>query len=82
MKNTGARAGEEVVQVYASYEQSKVARPIKQLVGFRRVAIAPGETKTVVIPLESRRIAYWDVARHAFVVEAGQCTAVRGSIIR
>jgi beta-glucosidase len=72
VKNTGARAGEEVVQVYAAYEQSKVARPIRQLVGFRRVPIAPGEAKTVVIPIEARRLAYWDVARQAFVLEPGR----------
>jgi beta-glucosidase len=72
VKNTGSRAGEEVVQVYAAYEQSKVARPIRQLVGFRRVPIAPGEAKTVVIPIEARRLAYWDVARQAFVLEPGR----------
>ena len=79
VKNTGARAGEEVVQVYASYEQSRVARPIKQLVGFRRVAIAAGETKAVVVPIEAQRIAYWDTARHAFVVEAGRVRVFVGA---
>lgn len=79
VKNTGTRAGEEVVQVYVSYPSSRVPRPTKQLVGFRRVPIAAGETKTVTIPIEARRIAYWDVARHAFVVEPGRVRLLVGA---
>ena len=71
VKNTGKRAGDEVVQVYASYPSSKVARPARQLVGFERIALAAGESKSVSIPLAANRLAYWDAEHRAFVVEPG-----------
>ncbi len=72
VKNTGSRDGEEVVQFYATYETSQVARPKKQLVGFDRVAIPHGQTKTVTVPWKSETVAYWDEARNRFVVEPSQ----------
>jgi beta-glucosidase len=72
VKNTGRRAGEEVVQLYVSHVDSKVARPIRELKGFRRVALRPGETKTVTIPLGPERLAYWDEKEDRFVVEPGR----------
>ena len=70
--NTGKRKGDDVVQLYARYEKSAVKRPQKQLVGFRRVRLAPGETKTVTLTFDPSEIAYWDVPKHAFVVEPGK----------
>jgi beta-glucosidase len=78
VKNTGTRDGEEVVQVYATYPSSKVPRPMKQLVGFARVAVPAGETKTVDVPIRSDRLAYWDTGRHAFVVEKGRVRLLVG----
>jgi beta-glucosidase len=69
--NTGKRAGEEVVQLYIRHLASHVARPKRELQGFQRIAIAPGETQTVTMPLEASQLAYWDTQRHRFVVEAG-----------
>jgi beta-glucosidase len=69
--NTGARAGDEVVQLYVKYPGSKVERPRQQLAGFSRVTVQPNETKTVVIALPASRLAYWDSNRHAFQVETG-----------
>jgi beta-glucosidase len=60
------------VQFYASYEASKVARPKKQLVGFDRVAIAHGQSKTVSVPWKSETVAYWDEAQNRFIVEPGE----------
>src|SRR5208283_199065 len=60
VKNTGARAGDEVVQLYVAHIGSKVARPLEELKGFRRVMIHAGETKTVAIPLKASLLAYWD----------------------
>ena len=54
VKNTGARAGDEVVQLYVRHEKSKVERPKKELRGFERVALQPGETKTVPDEAEGR----------------------------
>jgi beta-glucosidase len=69
VKNTGSRAGDEVVQLYVSHVGSAVERPTKELKGFERVALRPGETKTVTMTLDADELAYWDAARKAFVVE-------------
>jgi beta-glucosidase len=69
VKNTGKRAGEEVVQMYVRYPTSAVERPAKQLVGFKRVALAAGQTKTVTMELKAEQIAYWDSSEKRFVVE-------------
>jgi beta-glucosidase len=72
IENTGGRAGDEVVQVYARYLASGVKRPLQQLVGFRRVTLGAGEKLTVTLPVDVTELAYWDVASQRFVVEPGQ----------
>jgi beta-glucosidase len=69
VKNTGARAGDEVVQMYVTHEGSSVARPLEELEGFARVSLKAGETKTVTLPLAAEALAYWDVSAEKFVVE-------------
>jgi beta-glucosidase len=69
VKNTGTRAGDEVVQLYVHHEGSKVERPIKELRGFGRVSLQPGETKTVKLDLPAASLAYWDEKAGRFVVE-------------
>jgi beta-glucosidase len=69
--NTGARAGDEVVQLYVRYPSSKVERPLKQLRGFQRVTLAAGEAKAVTLRLAAADLAYWDVARKTWTVEPG-----------
>jgi beta-glucosidase len=69
--NTGPRAGDEVVQLYVRHLGSRVSRPRKELRGYRRVALRPGETRTVSFPLEARSLAYWDAAADRWVVESG-----------
>jgi beta-glucosidase len=76
--NTGSRAGDEVVQLYVRYPESKVDRPLKQLRGFQRITLAPGETKAVTLPLAAADLAYWDVARHAWTVEPGRVELMVG----
>jgi beta-glucosidase len=70
--NTGNVAGDDVVQLYARYPVSRVKRPQKQLVGFQRVRLAPGETKTVTMTLVASELAYWDTGARRFVVEPGR----------
>jgi beta-glucosidase len=70
--NTGRRAGDEVVQMYVSHLDSQVPRPLKELRGFRRVTLEPGETRTVELPLKGKDLAYWDMAKHEWVVEGDQ----------
>ena len=67
--NTGDRAGDEVVQLYVSYPDSEVERPRKELKGFARIHLAPGETRTVEMPLEASSLAYWDAEDDVWVVE-------------
>jgi beta-glucosidase len=69
VRNTGARAGDEVVQMYVSHEGSGVARPAEELKGFARVSLRAGEVKTVTLPLAAKALAYWDEKAKAFVVE-------------
>jgi beta-glucosidase len=72
VKNTGTRAGDEVVQMYVKRAESAVARPIKELRGFERIALRPGETRTVRMALKGSQLTYWDAARQSFVVEPGK----------
>jgi len=70
--NTGARAGDEVVQLYVAYPGSSVGRPVRELKGFARVPLRPGETRTVTLPLPAAELRYWDAARHGWVLEPGR----------
>ena len=76
--NSGSRAGDEVVQLYVRYPESKVVRPFKQLRGFQRVALAPGETRAVALPLAAADVAYWSAERHTWVVEPGRVELMVG----
>lgn len=78
LKNTGGRAGEEVAQVYARYLDSAVARPKLELKGFERVALRPGEMRTVTVTVPVADFGYWDAARGRFVVEAGRVEVLAG----
>src|SRR5260370_7751427 len=69
VKNTGKRAGDEVVQLYVQHLDSKVERPQIELKGFRRVHIEAGAEKSVTMDLKPRDLAYWDAAAHEWRVE-------------
>jgi beta-glucosidase len=60
--NTGAVAGREVVQLYVGDPDAAVRRPVRELRGFEKVALSPGESTRVTFDLDSRDFAYWDVA--------------------
>ena len=70
VKNTGSVTGKEVVQLYVEDEESTVIRPVKELRGFEKVELAPGETKTVSFKLDARAFAYYDVQLGEFHVES------------
>jgi beta-glucosidase len=78
IRNTGKRTGDEVVQMYVKHLDSAVERPIKELRGFLRITLQPGETKTVRMPLRGNELTYWDAATHSFVVEPGKATIMVG----
>lgn len=69
--NSGPRAGSEVVQVYVRDLASSVYRPDKELRGFAKVHLGAGESREVVVRLDRRAFAVWDVAAHDWLVEAG-----------
>jgi beta-glucosidase len=68
--NTGPRAGDEVVQLYVRDEEASVARPVKELRGFRRLHLAAGECRTVSFRLSTEQLAYYDVDMRR-IVEPG-----------
>jgi beta-glucosidase len=70
--NTGAMSGKEIVQVYVHDRQCALQRPPKELKGFAKVELQPGETKTVSIELNSRAFAYYHPGHHQWVTEDGE----------
>jgi beta-glucosidase len=79
VRNTSSRAGDEVVQMYVTHVNSRVDRPIEELKGFKRIALQPGETKTIRLPLKASALAYWNSAKHTFEVEPDQVNIRVGS---
>ncbi|MDD3486421.1 MAG: glycoside hydrolase family 3 C-terminal domain-containing protein, partial [Atopobiaceae bacterium] len=69
--NTGAVAGAEVAQVYVSKPDARVFRPVRELKGFAKVALDPGETRRVTVPLDERAFRYFNQATGAWEVEGG-----------
>ena len=69
--NTGSRAGDEIVQLYVRDPQPKIDRPIRELKGFARVSLQPGETKPVTFTLKPRDLAYFDVEGKQWKADAG-----------
>ncbi|MCM1099438.1 MAG: glycoside hydrolase family 3 C-terminal domain-containing protein, partial [Ruminococcus flavefaciens] len=78
VRNTGNRAGEEVAQVYIRDVISSVARPCLQLAAFAKIALAPGEAKTVSAELDLRQLAFHD-SRMRLVVEPGEMELLAGA---
>lgn len=82
VRNTGGRAGDEVVQLYVRHLDSAVARPIQELRGFQRVQIDSGATRTVELTLDASRLAYWNTDGKRFVVESGAVEILVGASSR
>jgi len=76
--NTGKMAGEEVVQLYVSCNGSKVDRPVKDLKAFTRVALKPGETKTVLLEVNAKDMAYWNMDKNGWEIEEIEYTILVG----
>ena len=76
VKNTGAREGQEVVQLYISDKKSSLPRPVKELKGFQKVKLAPGETKEVTFTIDKEALSFFDDTQHAWVAEPGKFEAV------
>lgn len=78
LTNTGKYTGTEVVQLYIRDKVGSVTRPVKELKGFRRVTLQPGETKTVTFNLPVSDLAYWNIDMKK-VVEPGEFTLWLGT---
>jgi beta-glucosidase len=71
IKNTGARDGDEVAQVYFRHGHSAVPQPKEALCGFARVHVAKGDTASVTVDIPAERFRYWNTTQQAYVVEPG-----------
>jgi beta-glucosidase len=79
--NTGGRAGAEVVQMYIRDLISSVTRPVKELKGFKKVTLQPGETQTVAFDITPESLAFYDV-KMKYVVEPGEFAILVGNSSR
>jgi beta-glucosidase len=81
VRNTGNRAGEEVVQLYIRDEFSSVARPVKELKAYQRIALAAGESKTISFEIKPEMLSFYKVDM-SYGVEAGTFQLMIGSSSR
>jgi beta-glucosidase len=79
IKNVGVREGAEVAQIYVGEAHPSVPRPVKELKGFARLDLRPGEAKEVSLTLDRRAFAYFDVQKHDWVANPGDFTVSVGS---
>jgi beta-glucosidase len=77
VKNTGARAGDDVVQLYIHDPVASISQPVRRLRGFQRVTLAPGQTKTVTFRLDASDVGFYDNSGK-FVVEPGAIDVYAG----
>lgn len=76
VKNTGNRDGQEIVQLYISDKKSSLPRPVKELKGFKKVKLAPGEEQEVSFTIAKDALSFFDDAKHEWVAEPGKFEAV------
>lgn len=77
--NTGCREGSEVIQLYISDLQSSLPRPVKELKGFSKVKLAPGETREITFTIGKEALSFFDDTRHEWVTEPGKFEALVGA---
>ncbi len=78
VKNTGQRPGSTVVQVYVHDRISRLERPYKELKGFQKISLNPGESRSVELLLDMRSLAYYDDLAHTWLAEAGDFDILLG----
>ena len=82
VKNTGSVAGAEVAELYVSDDESTIFRPVKELRGFEKIYLEPGETKDVKLTLDKRAFAFFNVKTNDWCVESGAFTVQVGASSR
>ena len=78
MKNTGNRVAAEVAELYVGDSHASVPRPVKELKGFAKVDLKPGETLRVTLTLDRRAFSFYDVAKKDWSAEPGDFTILVG----
>lgn len=76
VKNTGSREGQEVVQLYIADKKSSLPRPLKELKGFKKIKLTPGESKEVSFVIDKEALSFFDDTKHAWIVEPGKFEAI------
>ncbi|AIL44905.1 glycoside hydrolase family 3 C-terminal domain-containing protein [Elizabethkingia anophelis] len=79
IKNTGKREGAEVAQLYISDLKSSVPRPVKELKGFEKINLKPGEQKEVSFTIDKSALSFFDAATHQWLAEPGEFEALVGA---
>ena len=79
VKNTGQRAGAEVIQLYVSDQNDTVEMPVKELRGFQKVTLQPGESRDVTITIGGRAFQYWDETTGGWATSLGKRTMLVGT---
>ena len=82
VRNSGPRAGKEVVQLYVSDKQSSLPRPVKELKGFKKIELQPGESRTVSFTLDQRAFSFYEPYQDRWVAEPGEFAVLVGSSSR
>lgn len=79
IKNTGKREGSETVQLYIRDVKSSLPRPVKELKGFEKVSLQPGESKVVSFTIDKSALSYFNADKHEWIAEPGDFEAIAGS---
>ncbi len=81
VKNTGDRKGKEIVQLYIADEKCSVDRPAKELKGFSKLSLEPGEVQTATFGIDVRDLMFYDEATHAWKAEPGRFKIIIGASV-
>ena len=79
--NTGSVAGTEIVQLYVAKKDSELFRPVKELKGFARVTLAPGEKQRITIMLDDKAFRFWNVKANRWEIEGGEYELLVGASV-
>ena len=79
--NTGSVAGTEIVQLYVAKKDSELFRPVKELKGFARVTLAPGEKQRITITLDDKAFRFWNVKANRWEIEGGEYELLVGASV-
>lgn len=82
VRNTGQRAGAEVAELYVGQSNPPIERPVKELKGFKKVYLEPGQSEQVSLTLDQRSAAYWDMGQEKWVALPGQYKVLVGASSR